>query len=167
MKSTKRITPFVLNGIKLTSGLILGLVFALIITWSHPPQSAQAYAPKNELLVQVEASQGHAAPGNSLAANFLVVVTDDNGDPVTDLEQSDFMVVNHFILPGQTCGFSNHIVSFNNTHNGAYQIQVSPAVSGCTWVEGDYLAQVVINSRGSHGQAPAKLSLRCPGQCAP
>jgi hypothetical protein len=42
---------------------------------------------------------------------------------------------------------------------GAYQIQVAPV--SCAWVQGDYLAQVIIvGDPLRRGQAPATLSIR-------
>ena len=103
--------------------------------------------------------QAHAAPGNSAPANFLVVVTDENGAPVTNLEQADFTVINHFSIPGQVCGFSNNIVAFNNVGTGAYHIQVDLVNRGCTWVKGDYLAQVMVADGARRGQTAVKFSV--------
>ena len=112
------------------------------------------------LNVQVQAAQGFAAPGNMQPANFLVIVTDhDTGAAVTNLAQSNFGVINHFSVPGATCGFSNNITSFNNVGTGAYHIQVAPV--SCVWVQADYLAQVIIvGDPLRRGQAPATLSIR-------
>lgn len=111
------------------------------------------------LLVQAEAGQGFGAPHNSQPANFLVVVTDPaTGLPVTGLAKSNFSVINHFSIPGQTCGFSNNITAFNDVGTGAYHIQVKP--KGCNWVSGDYLAQIIVSAKGRNGQAAAKLSIK-------
>jgi hypothetical protein len=111
------------------------------------------------LLVQAQAGQGFAAPHNNQPANFLIVVTDPiTGVAVIDLVQKNFIMVNHFSIPGQTCGFSNQISSFNNVLNGAYQIQVKP--KGCNWVAGDYLAQIIVSAKDRNGQATAKLSIK-------
>jgi hypothetical protein len=158
--ATKASTKFVPNSIKLTSAVITGLALVLTITWLQPPKQVQADSPNHALTVQVEASQGFAAPGNSLPANFLVVVTDRSGAPVTDLAQTDFSITNQFGLPGQTCGFSNNIVSFVNVLNGAYRIQVDLVLPGCTWVAGDYLAQVAVTAGIRRGQVPATLSVK-------
>lgn len=166
MKPTRLIAPYVPNSIKLTSSAITGLALVLAIAWFHPLEQIQAESPDNALLVQVEASQGFAAPGNSLPANFLVVVTDPSGAPMTHLEQADFVITNQFKLPGQVCGFSNNIVSFVNVLNGAYRIQVDLVVPGCVWVEGDYLAHVAVTDGLKRGQAPATLSVKCPVVCA-
>ena len=166
MQQTKPIARFAPNSIKLLWALIISLALVLTITWLHPPNQVQADSPNQAVLVQVEASQGFAAPGNSLPANFLVVVTDRSGAPVTNLDQMDFMISNQFALPGQSCGFSNNIVSFVNVLNGASRIEVDLALPGCTWVEGDYLAQVAISDGTRRGQAPATLSVRCPARCA-
>jgi hypothetical protein len=115
--------------------------------------------PSVAVFVQAEAGQGFAAPHNSLPANFLVVVTDpETGEAVTTLTQKNFTIINHFSIPGQTCGFSNNITSFNNVGTGAYQIQVKP--KGCDWVQGDYLAQIMVSAKGKNGQATATLSIR-------
>lgn len=111
------------------------------------------------LLVQAEAGQGFAAPHNNQPANFLVVVTDPvTGEAVTDLAQKNFTIVNHFSIPGQTCGFSNNITAFNNVLNGAYHIQVKP--KGCNWVAGAYLAQIIVAAKARSGQATATLSIK-------
>jgi hypothetical protein len=164
MKLTKPIATFVLNNIKLAA-VTIGLLLVLTTAWLHSTKDVQADSPNNALSVQVETSQGFAAPGNSLPANFLVVVTDARGNPVTNLDQTDFFISNQFGLPGQTCGFSNNIVSFDNVLNGAYRIQVDLVLPGCTWVEGDYLAHVAITNGIRRGQAPATLSVKCPTQC--
>lgn len=118
-----------------------------------------ALTTSTALLVQAQAGQGFAAPHNSQPANFLIVVTDPiTGVAVTDLVQKNFIMVNHFSIPGQTCGFSNQISAFNNVLNGAYQIQVKP--KGCNWVAGDYLAQIMVAAKDRNGQATAKLSIK-------
>jgi hypothetical protein len=118
-----------------------------------------ALTTSTALLVQAQAGQGFAAPHNNQPANFLIVVTDPiTGVAVTDLVQKNFIMVNHFSIPGQTCGFSNQISSFNNVLNGAYQIQVKP--KGCDWVAGDYLAQIIVAAKDRNGQATAKLSIK-------
>jgi len=67
------------------------------------------------------------------------------------LTQSDSAVIDQFSLPGQSCGFSSNITSFNNVGTGAYQITVathssSPPPAGCKWVAGNYLGQVIVKS---------------------
>ena len=90
--------------------------------------------------VQAVAGRGAAAPGNNNNANILVVVTEvATGGAVTTLVQADFQVIDHFSLPGQSCGFSNNITGFNNVGTGAYQITVAthsttPPPGGCKWV---------------------------------
>lgn len=116
-------------------------------------------ATSTALFVQSHAGQGAAAPGNAEQANFLVVVTDPiTGEPITTLTQKNFQIVNHYLIPGQTCGFTNNITSFNNPATGAYQLQVK--LKGCKWVAGDYLAQVIVKGKSSTGQATVKLSVR-------
>jgi hypothetical protein len=127
-----------------------------------PIRSADADSNKGALVVQAEAAQGRAAPGNTQPANFLIVVTEhDTGVPVTNLAQSDFQIINHFAVTGQVCGFSNNIVSFGNIGTGAYQIRVGleTSIPGCAWVGGDYLAQVIVTNGTSPGQATATLSV--------
>lgn len=115
--------------------------------------------PSSALFVQAEAGQGFAAAHNNQPANFLIVVTDPvTGEAVTNLTQKNFTIINHFSIPGQVCGFSNSISSFNNVGTGAYQIQVKP--KNCNWVGGDYLAQIIVSARGVNGQATATLSIR-------
>jgi hypothetical protein len=111
------------------------------------------------LYVQAQAAQGFAAPGNSQPADFLILVTDpETGASVTGLVQSNFSVIQHFSVPGAVCGFSNNITSFVDVGTGAYQIQVAP--STCSWVRGDYLAQVRVSDLQRRGQAAATLSIR-------
>jgi len=118
-----------------------------------------ALTTSTALFVQAQAGQGFAAPHNNQPANFLIVVTDPiTGVAVTDLVQKNFIMVNHFSIPGQTCGFSNQISFFNNVLNGAYHIQVKP--KGCNWVTGDYLAQIIVSAKDRNGQATAKLSIK-------
>lgn len=160
MRSTKLIAQVVPKSTKLFSGLIIGLALALAIAVFYPLDQVEAVSLNQKLIVQVEASQGFAAPGNSLPANLLVVVTDRSGAPVTNLDQTDFSISNQFGLPGQTCGFSNNIVSFDNVMNGAYRIQVDLVLPGCTWVAGDYLAHVAVTHGMRRGQAPTTLSVK-------
>jgi hypothetical protein len=127
-----------------------------------PIRYADADSNKGALVVQAEAAQGRATPGNTQPANFLVVVTEhDTGEPVTDLVQLNFQIINHFAVTGQVCGFSNNIVSFVNIGTGAYQIRVGleASIPGCAWVAGDYLAQVIVTNGKSQGQATATLSV--------
>jgi hypothetical protein len=122
--------------------------------------------PSKAVHVQAVAAQGSAAPGNNANAHILVLVTDpQTGVGVTSLAQADFTVVDHFGVPGQTCGFSNNITSFNNVMTGAYQITVAthsatPPPGGCNWVAGDYLGQVRVRTRKVQGQAAFLLSIR-------
>jgi hypothetical protein len=114
-------------------------------------------------LVQIEAGQGEAAPGNTKSANFLAVVTESHtGAAVTSLNQSNFTIINHFSIPGQKCGFSNNITTFNNVGTGAYHIQVGlqTDIPGCEWVKGKYLAQVMVSSDKNKGQGTATLSIK-------
>ena len=106
--------------------LVGAIAVGLALSTARLTQPAKADAEKNALTVQAEASQGSAEPGNTLPANFLVIVTDESGAPVVGLDQSNFQIINHFRLPEQTCGFSNRISSFHDVHTGAYQIQVLP-----------------------------------------
>lgn len=121
--------------------------------------SKNAPSTSSALFVQAEAGQGFAAPHNNQPANFLIVVTDPvTGEAVTNLVQKNFTIINHFSIPGQVCGFSNNISLFNNVGTGAYQIQVKP--KGCDWVRGDYLAQIIVSTKGRNGQATATLSIK-------
>ena len=121
--------------------------------------SKKALPVSTAVLVQAEAGQGFAAPNNNQPANFLIVVTNPaTGEAVTNLTQKSFTIINHFSIPGQVCGFSNNITAFNNVGTGAYHIQVKP--KGCNWVSGDYLAQVMVSSKGRNGQATATLSIK-------
>lgn len=122
-------------------------------------KKAPTAAASSALFVQAEAGQGFAAPHNNQPANFLVVVTNPTtGEAVIDLVQKNFIVVNHFSIPGQTCGFSNNITAFNNVLNGAYHIQVKP--KNCNWVSGLYLAQIIVAAKGRNGQATAALLIK-------
>ena len=144
----------------LAGAMVIGL--ALFYSGAHLTQPVKADAEKNALTIQAEASQGNAAPGNTQPVNFLVIVTELGGAPVVRLDQSAFQVINHFRLPDQTCGFSNRISSFHDVHTGAYQIQVdlNPAIPGCAWLQGDYLAQIAVNDGARIGQTAVKLSVR-------
>jgi hypothetical protein len=138
---------------------VMGLMTALTVGWGL---QANAQDVGRAFFVQAEAAQGFAAPGNTQPANFLVVVTDHRtGAPVTNLSESNFAIINHFSIPGQLCGFSNQIAFFNNIGTGAYQIRVElPDILGCAWVQGDYLAQVIVNAVSKRGQATATLSIK-------
>jgi hypothetical protein len=111
-------------------------------------------------------AKGAAPPGNNANANILVLVTDPaTGAAVTTLAQASFTVIDQFALPGQSCGFSNNITSFNNVGTGAYQITVAthsatPPEGGCKWVAGDYLGQIVVGATTAQGHAAFLLSIR-------
>jgi hypothetical protein len=109
-------------------------------------------------VVEAEASQNQAAPGNGEPALILVVVTDGRtGAAITNLTQSSFSVVFHASVPGSSCSFTNRIVGFGNVGTGAYQIAIGGGDDpDCTWAAGDYLGQV----RLMRGQAVFKLSIR-------
>ena len=138
---------------------VMGLMTALTVGWGL---QANAQDVGRAFFVQAEAARGSAAPGNTEPANFLVVVTDHRtGAPVANLTESNFAIINHFSIPGQLCGFSNQIAFFNNIGTGAYQIRVElPDILGCAWVQGDYLAQVIVNAVSKRGQATATLSIK-------
>jgi hypothetical protein len=143
---------------RLTFGIIMTI--AMFVALAHFGQKSSADPKKGALLVQAQAAQGRAEPGNSQPANFLVVVTNpDTGAGVTDLVEADFQIINHFLITGQTCGFSNNIIGFVNVGNGAYQIRVGLVVAGCTWVAGDYLAQVLVTRGFEAGQAAVTLTV--------
>ena len=129
----------------------------------HTKDTNKKATKHRALNVQVEAAQGHAAPYNTMPAHVLVVVTDPRtGRAVAGLKEDDFAVINHFSIPGQVCGFSNNIVSFNDVMTGAYHVQVglSDDIAGCTWVYGDYLMQVIITAGSRTGQGTETLQVR-------
>ena len=113
--------------------------------------------------IQAVAGKGQAATGNNANADILVLVTDPKtGAGVTSLAQTDFTVVDHFGIPGQSCGFSGNITGFNNVGTGAYQITIathagSPPPGGCKWVAGLYLGQVIVKTTKIQGQAAFSL----------
>ncbi len=121
--------------------------------------------PTTAVNVQAVAAKGAAHAGNNANADILVLVTDAHtGAGVTSLVQANFNIVDHFGLPGQSCGFSSNITSFHNVMSGAYQITVathsaSPPAGGCKWVAGDYLGQVIVTTPAVQGQAAFKLSI--------
>ena len=121
--------------------------------------------PTTAVNVQAVAAKGAAHSGNNLNADMLVLVTDPHtGAGVTSLAQANFSIVDHFGVPGQTCGFSNNITSFHSVGTGAYQITVAthsanPPAGGCKWVAGDYLGQVMVKTPTVLGQAAFMLSI--------
>jgi hypothetical protein len=141
--------------------LVAVTTLALILTIGWGVQ-ANAQDEGRAFFVQAEAAQGFAAPGNTQPANFLVVVTNHRtGAPVANLTESNFAIINHFSIPGQLCGFSNQIAFFHNIGTGAYQIRVElPDILGCAWIQGDYLAQIIVNEGFKRGQATATLSIK-------
>src|SRR5262245_38713275 len=150
------------TSMKTTFLLVMGIALAFAISVGAQ-QDLDLNPPPAELPraldIQVKAAQGFAAPGNTHPANFLVVITDpETGDAITNLTQSSFQVISHFSIPGQICGFTNSITAFSAIGTGAYQIQVAPRK--CVWVQGDYLAQVMVRVQQRQGQAPVTLSVR-------
>lgn len=143
--------------------LVLAIAIAVVcavvgVAYSARPAAASPPPPADPVTVQAVASQGNALAGNNLSANFLVVVTDATGAPVNNLVQADFGVINHYLLPGQACGFSNNITFFSNAGTGAYRIRV--ALAACNWVAGDYLAQIRVLSGVRQGQTAVTLSIQ-------
>jgi hypothetical protein len=128
-------------------------------------QQASCPVSNKGVSVQAVAAAGAAAAGNNDNADILVLVTDsDTGAAVSSLKQSDFGVSDYFGVPGQRCGFSGHITSFDASGAGAYQITVGthsekPPTGGCKWVKGDYLGQVQVNSSMGEGHAAFLLSI--------
>jgi hypothetical protein len=119
----------------------------------------RAPSTSSALFVQAEAGAGFAASHNNQPADFLVIVTNPiTGEAVTGLTKKNFTIINHFSIPGQTCGFSNNITSFVDVGTGAYRIQVKP--KNCNWVAGAYLAQIIVAGNAMNGQATATLSIR-------
>lgn len=115
--------------------------------------------PTSAIKVQAVAARGLAAPGNNANADILVLVTDPNtGAGLTSLTETDFTVIDHFGIPHQSCGFSNHITGFNNVMTGAYQIMVTthsttPPTGGCKWIAGSYIGQIIVRTASVEGQA--------------
>jgi len=115
--------------------------------------------------VQAVAARGAAHSGNNSNADILVLVTDAHtGAGIASLVQANFNIVDHFGIPGQTCGFSGNITSFHNVLTGAYQItvathSVNPPPGGCKWVAGNYLGQVMVKTPAVEGQAAFLLSM--------
>jgi len=133
----------------------------LALAFLHTAASAAEVAVD----VQAEAAKGAAAQGNNANADILVLVTDSNtGAPIVSLTQSNFTVVDHFGVPGQRCGFSSNVTSFNNVGTGAYQLTVAthsgaPPAGGCKWVGGDHLGQVIVKTAAFAGQSPFLLRI--------
>jgi hypothetical protein len=153
----KKLAPAVVKKVQL---LVAVTTLALILTSGGVQANAEDEG--RAFFVQAEAAQGFASPGNTQPANFLVVVTNHRtGTPVVNLTESNFAIINHFSIPGQLCGFSNQIAFFGNVGTGAYQIRVElPDILGCAWVQGDYLAQVIVSEGFKRGQATATLSIK-------
>ena len=131
---------------------------ALLLALSTAGAPAATAARPTAYLVSAEAAAGFAAPGTSAPADILVLVTDPTtGQAITTLTQPAFVVISHFSHPGQTCGFSNNVVTFANVGTGAYHLQVAPV--GCTWTAGDFLLQVLVASGARRGQDAATLTI--------
>ena len=130
-------------------------------------QKLQRKAGMSTVVVEVQAvaAKGSASAGNNENADILVLVADKStGAGITTLKQTDCDIIDHFGVPGQSCGFSSNITSFNNVMTGAYQITVAthslkPPASGCKWVTGNYLGQVIVTTAAIQGQAAFVLSI--------
>jgi hypothetical protein len=110
------------------------------------------------LTVNAQGSGGNAASGNTHPANILVVVS-QAGVPVTELQQSNFTVMEHFTVPGQQYPFSNNIITFRNVGSGAYLLQVKP-INNAPWSSGHHLAQIIVSSRNQQGITATKIIVR-------
>ena len=89
---------------------------------------------------------------------IVSVVGLNNGNPVTTLVKTDFFVSDQMSLPGQTCGFSNEVVTFVNVGNGIYQFTLGlPDLGQCAWVKGTYLAGIQVSDNSGHGLTVSKL----------
>ena len=150
------------TSMKTTFLLVMGIALAFAISVGAQ-QDQDLNAPPAErhraLDVQVKAAQGYARPGNTLPANFLLVITDpETGAAITNLTQSNFQVISHGSMPGQDCDFTNNILAFGDEGDGAYLIKVVPRF--CVWIQGDYMAQVMVRVQQRQGQAAVTLSVR-------
>ena len=110
------------------------------------------------LMVNAQGSGGNAASGNTHPANVLVVVS-QSGVPVTELQQSNFTVMEHFTVPGQQYPFSNNIITFRNVGSGAYLLQVKP-INNAPWSSGHHLAQIIVSSKNQQGITATKIIVR-------
>lgn len=110
------------------------------------------------LTVSAQGSGGNAASGNTHPANILAVVS-HSGVPITDLQQSNFTVMEHFNVPGQQYPFSNNIIGFKNVGSGAYMIQVKP-INNAPWSSGHHLAQLIVSTRTQQGMCAVKIIVR-------
>ena len=137
------------------TGVLAAVLVAVGLTMTAAPAGS---ATRTALTVEAQAVAGYAEPDNTSPADLLVLVTNPvTGAAVTKLNQSNFVVIQHFSNPGMSCGFSNNVVTFNNVGTGAYHLQVQP--KGCAWAAGEYLLQVMVTSGARRGQAAATLSV--------
>jgi hypothetical protein len=115
--------------------------------------------PSQVLSLNVQSSPGAAAHSNTHPANILVIVS-AGGIPVNNLQREDFIIKEHFTVPGQQGTLSNNITSFNGNEDGAYLIQVKPTL-GAVWCSGHHLIQIIVKTaNGSFGQAGTKILIR-------
>ncbi len=110
------------------------------------------------LTVNAQGAGGNAANGNTHPANILIVVS-QAGIPVTELQQSNFTVMEHFTVPNQQYPFSNNIVGFKNVGSGAYMVQVKP-INNAPWSSGHHLAQIIVSTRTQQGMTAVKVIVR-------
>lgn len=122
------------------------------------PVAVKTSGTVSPLTVSAQGSGGNAASGNTHPANILVVVS-HAGVPVTDLQQSNFTVMEHFTVPGQQYPFSNNIVGFKNVGSGAYLVQVKP-INNAPWSSGHHLAQIIASTRSQQGMTSVKVIVR-------
>jgi hypothetical protein len=150
------------------SGIVLGTLLGLA-TFSTPAIAA----PVN---VQTLATASNAAAGESGAtigssALIDVLVTDTNGNPVTNLGanvgngNSSITLPTGWTLSIPTVPPGGCLVTptqFSNQRDGVYSIRVVPFVNNasCRWLSGDYIYRVQVNTSSVDGSALGILSIR-------
>ena len=150
------------------SGVVLGAILS-IVTFS----GLAVAAPIN---VQTQATAGNAAAGESGAsirssALIDVLVTDTNGNPVTNMGSSVGNGTSAIALPpGWTLDIATvppggclvTPTQFSNQRDGVYSIRVVPSVNNarCQWLSGDYIYRVQIDTARVDGSALGVLSIR-------
>jgi hypothetical protein len=150
------------------SGVALAALLSLA-TFSTPAVAA----PVN---VQTLATASNAAAGESGAnigssALIDVLVTDANGNPVTNLGtnvgngNSAITLPTGWILNIPTVPPGGCLVTptqFSNQRDGVYSIRVVPFVNNasCRWLSGDYIYRVQVDTSSYDGSGLGILSIR-------
>lgn len=134
---------------------LMGLMFALVVLISMALFVSNISAQSGSaLIVNAVASPLTAGAGNSNIVGLYITVQSSSG-LIDSLGNGNFDIF-AMQLPQSACRVGWDF--FSNPRPGSYRIDVSPAVSGCTWERGEYIFTVVVQAGSQSGADVASVS---------